>query len=160
MSYEGIILTSAASVRGVTMNRSVPVDTVLPQITYADVDEASRWLSEVFGFTEHFRYGDPDAPAGAQMHLGKAWIMLHKADEGAPANDTQHTHTLTVFVDDVDAHCARARAVGVQITEELNETTYGEYQYGAADLAGHRWLFARHARDLHPEEWGATVTGG
>ena len=50
-------------------NRSVPVDTVLPHIAYRDVAEASRWLTAAFGFTEHFRYGPPDAPSGAQMHL-------------------------------------------------------------------------------------------
>ena len=47
-------------------NRSVPVDTVLPHITYRDVAEASRWLTATFGFAEHFRYGPPDAPSGAQ----------------------------------------------------------------------------------------------
>lgn len=150
------MLTSA----GMRTNRSVPVDSVLPQIVYGDVDEASRWLSEAFGFSEHYRYGEPGSPAGAQMHLGAAWIMLHRAAEGAPPVGERHTHTLTVFVEDVDAHFDRARAAGAEITEELNETVYGEYQYGAADLAGHRWLFARHAKDVHPEEWGATVAGG
>ena len=34
---------------------------------------------------------------------------------------------------------------------------YGEFQYAAEDLDGHHWLFSRHARDLSPDEWGATV---
>jgi uncharacterized glyoxalase superfamily protein PhnB len=34
---------------------------------------------------------------------------------------------------------------------------YGELQYGAEDLDGHRWLFSRHARDVNPADWGATV---
>ena len=41
--------------------------------------------------------------------------------------------------------------------EEPHETVYGEFQYAAEDLDGHHWLFSRHARDLRPEEWGATV---
>jgi uncharacterized glyoxalase superfamily protein PhnB len=41
--------------------------------------------------------------------------------------------------------------------EDLHETVYGELQYGAFDLDGHHWLFSRHARDLRPDEWGATV---
>ena len=28
---------------------------------------------------------------------------------------------------------------------------------GAIDLDGHRWLFSRHARDVSPAEWGATI---
>ncbi|MGB2655649.1 MAG: VOC family protein, partial [Candidatus Acidiferrum sp.] len=35
---------------------------------------------------------------------------------------------------------------------------YGEFQYAAADLDGHHWLFSRHATDRSPEEWGATIT--
>jgi uncharacterized glyoxalase superfamily protein PhnB len=65
---------------------------------------------------------------------------------------------LTVFVDDVDAHYAHAKAAGATILEEPHETAYGEYQYVAADLDGHHWLFSRHARDVNPEDWGAVVS--
>lgn len=40
-------------------NRSMPVDTVLPHITYRNVAEASRWLTATFGFAEHWRAPDP-----------------------------------------------------------------------------------------------------
>ena len=29
--------------------------------------------------------------------------------------------------------------------------------YGVEDLDGHRWLFSQHARDVDPQEWGATL---
>ena len=51
-------------------NRSVPTDTVLPHITYRNVAGASDWLTAAFGFTEHYRYGPPGEPSGAQMCLG------------------------------------------------------------------------------------------
>jgi uncharacterized glyoxalase superfamily protein PhnB len=60
-------------------------------------------------------------------------------------------------VDDVDAHCERAKLAGAKIVEDLHETAYGERQYGVEDLEGHHWLFSRHARDVDPAEWGATV---
>jgi uncharacterized glyoxalase superfamily protein PhnB len=41
--------------------------------------------------------------------------------------------------------------------EDLNETCYGERQYGVEDLDGHRWLFSQHAKDASPNEWGATI---
>jgi uncharacterized glyoxalase superfamily protein PhnB len=62
-----------------------------------------------------------------------------------------------VFVADVDAHYGRSRDEGAKIVEELHETVYGERQYAAEDLEGHRWLFSQHARDLAPEDWGARV---
>jgi uncharacterized glyoxalase superfamily protein PhnB len=66
------------------------------------------------------------------------------------------TQSLTAFVDDVDAHFQNAKTAGARILEELHETEYGERQYGVEDLDGHHWLFSKHARDVSPEEWGAT----
>jgi uncharacterized glyoxalase superfamily protein PhnB len=141
-------------------NRSVPTDTVLPHIIYQDVVGALAWLTKTFGFTEHYRYGAPGGPVdGAQIHLGNAWIMLKRARSGrADAAEGGHqTQYLTVFVEDVDAHFDRAKSAGANIVEYLNETVYGERQYGVEDLEGHHWLFSQHARDLSPDEWGATM---
>ena len=140
-------------------NRFVPADIMLAHIVYRDVARALAWLSTTFGFVEHYRYGDPEAPSGAQMHLGDAWIMLGRARPGraSPAQAGCDTQSLTVFVDDVDAHIERAKLADARIVEDLHETMYGERQYGVEDLEGHHWLFSRHARDVSPEEWGATV---
>jgi uncharacterized glyoxalase superfamily protein PhnB len=144
----------------VIFNRSVPSDTLLPHVSYPDVAEAVAWLTKTFGFTEHYRYGEPGEPSGAQMRLGNAWIMINQAPPGSatPAQLGYGTQSLTIFVEDVDAHFQRAKSAGARIVEDLHETEYGERQYGAEDLAGHHWLFSRHARDVSPDEWGATVS--
>ena len=138
-------------------NRSVPADILLPHLTYQDVAKAVEWLARTFGFVEHYRYGEP--AQGAQMHLGDAWIMLNSARPGrsTPSQAGFDTQSLTIFVEDVDAHFARTKAAGAKIVEDLHETEYGERQYGVEDLDGHHWLFSRHVRDVSPEEWGATL---
>ncbi len=140
-------------------NRSVPARTVLPHVTYDDVAEAIAWLGSTFGFREHFRYGNPASPAGAQIHLGDAWVMLSQSRSGTatPASSGHRTQSLTIFVEDVDAHYQRSKLAGARIVEDLHETEYGERQYAVIDFAGHHWLFSRHARDVNPEEWGAIV---
>lgn len=139
-------------------NRSVPVSTVLPHLVYRDLSDACDWLSRVFGFKEHFRYGQP--VSGIQMFLGDAIIMISGPRERtqSPAVLGFNTQTITVIVADVNAHYAKSRQQGATIWEELHVTIYGERQYGVEDLEGHRWLFAEHARDVSPEEWGATIT--
>lgn len=137
-------------------NRTVPVDTILPHIVYQNLADAIPWLERAFGFSEHFRYGD--GPSGAQMHAGRGAIMVRQTrGEASPATLGFGTQSLTVFVDDVDGHYARAKAAGAKIVEEPHETEYGEYQYAAHDLDGHHWLFSRHARDLAPEDWGGVT---
>jgi uncharacterized glyoxalase superfamily protein PhnB len=142
-----------------TKNRSVPADTVLPHVVYQDLAAAIPWLERAFGFQEHYRYGG--GPSGAQMYAGKAVIMVRQARDGerTPREAGFGTQSLTIFVEDVDGHCARAKAAGAKIVEEPHETEYGEYQYAAEDLDEHHWLFSRHATDRAPEEWGAVVTG-
>jgi predicted enzyme related to lactoylglutathione lyase/uncharacterized glyoxalase superfamily protein PhnB len=138
-------------------NRSVPTKTILPHVHYSDVPRAIDWLTRTFGFSEHYRYGTP--VSGAQLHLGDAWIMAKLAppEEASPQILGYGTQSLTVFIDGVDEHFARSKAAGAKIVEDLHETVYGELQYGVEDHEGHHWLFSQHARDLSPEQWGATV---
>jgi predicted enzyme related to lactoylglutathione lyase/uncharacterized glyoxalase superfamily protein PhnB len=140
-------------------NRSVPADILLPHVVYQNLEEAIPWLTKTFGFIEHYHYGGPGEPiSGAQMHLGNAWIMVRRTRPGSssPTQIGCETQSLTVFVEDVDGHYQRTRAAGAKIVEDLHETEYGERQYGVVDLDGHHWLFSRHARDVSPDQWGAT----
>jgi uncharacterized glyoxalase superfamily protein PhnB len=140
-------------------NRSVPTDMPLPHLVYRDVGKAAGWLARAFGFVEHFHYGGDGKIDGAQMRLGDSWIMLHGSRPGSksPAEAGIRTQSLTIFLADVDEHFERTKAAGARIVEDLHETVYGERQYGVEDLDGHLWIFSQHARDLSPDEWGATI---
>jgi uncharacterized glyoxalase superfamily protein PhnB len=142
----------------VISNRSVPTDAVLPHVTYRDLEEAIAWLSNAFSFVEHYRYGSP--VSGAQMRAGNAWIMLRQGrhEDAIPKELGFGTQSLTVFIEDIEAHLQRTKSAGAVIVEDLHETEYGELQYGVEDLDGHHWLFSRHARDMSPEQWGASVS--
>ena len=134
---------------------------ILPHIHYSDVAAAIAWLTRVFGFTEYYRYGGSmEQPSGAQMYLGKAFFQLSRSGprSASPAGTGgRSTQSLTVFVEDVEAHFAKAKAEGARFFEEVHETVYGERQYGVFDLEGHPWLFSCHAKDLSPEDWGARI---
>ena len=50
------------------------------------------------------------------------------------------------LVEDPDAHAARARGAGARIVVEPVDRPWGDREYAAEDLEGHRWVFwARHA---------------
>ena len=98
---------------------------------------------------------DPSPPA-PRCNSG-APASLKTAGGASPAELGYGTQSLTVFVEDVEGHYARAKAAGATILETPHETEYGEFQYAALDLDGHHWVFSRHARDVGPEEWGPTL---
>ena len=62
-----------------------------------------------------------------------------------------------VGVDDLDAHCERARAHGAHILMEPEDFEYGERRYSAEDFAGHQWTFSTTLDDVAPEAWGGTL---
>ena len=65
------------------------------------------------------------------------------------------TDTTPENVDDVEAHCAQARAAGARITDEPQVHDYGEdywadRSYGCHDLEGHHWWFTQRLRSPAP----------
>jgi uncharacterized glyoxalase superfamily protein PhnB len=123
------LLLISLTITRMLKNRSVPADIILPHIEYHNLPEAIAWLTRVFGFTEHYRYG---APSGAQLFLGRAWIMVRQAEPGhsSPTQLGYGTQSLTIFVEDVDGQYRRVKESGARVVEELHETEYGERQFG------------------------------
>jgi uncharacterized glyoxalase superfamily protein PhnB len=138
-------------------NRSIPAATVVPVLTYPDVQEAVAWLSEAFGFVERVRIGENHR---AQLRFGDgAVIVADVRGDRRPPRPGESTHTVLVRIEDARAHCERARAHGARILTEPTDWEYGERQYEAEDPAGHRWLFSQTLADVAPEEWGGETVG-
>jgi uncharacterized glyoxalase superfamily protein PhnB len=138
---------------GLSMVRNPPKDTprVSPYLLYEDVDAAADWLSAAFGFREMVRLRGPDGKANhAELRTGGALVMLGNPGPGYqnPRRLGGVTQLVYVYVDDVDAHCQRARAAGARILREPADQFYGDRTYGAEDPEGHQWSFAQHVRDV------------
>jgi uncharacterized glyoxalase superfamily protein PhnB len=136
-------------------NRSIPQSTVIPVLIYPDVREAVRRLADAFGFAERVRIGEDHR---SQLSIGDGAVIIGDVrDDRVPPRAGEATHSVMVRVDDVHAHCERARANGVTILMEPTDFEYGERQYTAQDHAGHRWTFSETLRDVAPEEWGGVL---
>jgi uncharacterized glyoxalase superfamily protein PhnB len=140
----------------VRTNRSIPSAVVIPVLIYPDVRQAVAWLGSAFGFVERVRIGE-DHRSQLRVGDGGAVIVGDVRQDRVPPRPGEVTHSVTVRVEDVNAHCARARANGARILMEPTDFEYGERQYAAEDHAGHRWTFSETLRDVEPEEWGGTL---
>ena len=139
------------------MPKNPPENTprVTPYLYYQDVAAALRFLADAFGFREKLRMPGPDGKiAHAEMTLGDGLVMMGcpGAEYQNPKRLGQTTQSLYVYVDDVDAHCARAKKAGAKIVDEPEDQFYGDRRYGAEDPEGHHWFFATHTRDVAPED--------
>src|SRR6266576_4362547 len=89
---------------------------------------------------------DRSAIAHAQMKLGPGVIMLGSGKHGPGTDNPWNTvkQGVYVYVEDVDAHYARAKAAGAEIVMELEDTDYGSRGYSVRDLEGHLWSFGTY----------------
>lgn len=141
----------------------MPPSTVIPVLVYEDVGEAVEWLCDAFGFSERWRAGNHRA----QLAVGDGAVVVgeRRVAEALVGSDPtifraprrgEVSHSILVRVDDLDAHYRQARQGGARILRQPEEFAYGERQYTAEDLAGHRWTFSQSVADVAPEDWGAT----
>ena len=136
-------------------NRSIPSAVVIPVLIYPDVREAVAWLSAAFGFVERVRIGEDHR---SQLSFGDGAVIIGDVrHDRRPPRPGEVTHSVMVRVDDVDAHCARARAHGAHVLMEPTDFEYGERQYAAEDLAGHHWTFSQTLDDVAPDAWGGML---
>jgi uncharacterized glyoxalase superfamily protein PhnB len=139
----------------VKQNRSIPGSTVVPVLIYPDVREAVAWLAAAFGFAERVQIGDSHR---SQLSVGDGAVIVGDVrHDRTPPRAGEVTHSVLVRVEDVHAHCERARTHGATILMEPIDFEYGERQYSAADHAGHQWTFSQTLRDVAPEEWGGLL---
>jgi uncharacterized glyoxalase superfamily protein PhnB len=128
---------------------------IIPYLHYDDVAGALEWLAKSFGLAVHLSMpGSDGSILHAEMSFGNGMILLgpSNAEHGlrSPRSLDGVNQTLYVYVDDVDAHCRRARAAGAQILKEPVDMFWGDRMYTARDCEGHHWTFAQHVRDVAP----------
>jgi PhnB protein len=130
--------------------------TVIPMLAYEDAAAALQWLADAFGFRERTRMAGSDGRiAHAEMDVGDGVIMLATPtpDYESPRRHREHCDAarnwstvpwiidgVLIYVDDVDAHYARASKWGARILSAPEDGPPAR-RYRAEDLEGHRWMF-------------------
>jgi uncharacterized glyoxalase superfamily protein PhnB len=135
---------------------------ISPGVYYRDAARMIDWLCAAFGFEVKLKIeGEGGRIDHSELIFGDGLIMVGEelagearrfdTDRLSPLNAGCNTQNLMVYVDDVDAHHARAAAAGAQIVSEPELHDYGpEYwadrSYGCKDPEGHLWWFVQRVR--------------
>ncbi|MEP7281416.1 MAG: VOC family protein [Rubrivivax sp.] len=138
-----------------------------PRITsalyYRDAAGMIDWLCHAFGFEVRLKVeGDAGRIEHSELSFGEdGLVMVAQERAGAdrrfetaalsPLTAGGNTQGLMLYVDDLDAHCARARAAGARIVDEPALHDYGDdywadRSYGAVDPEGHLWWVSERVR--------------
>lgn len=128
---------------------------VVPMLTYADGPAAMDWLVAAFGFDEQTRWLDDDGQvAHGELRTGDGLVMVASTHPGYEGPAAHRSHCVAadawlqspyvvdgvlVYVDDIDAHHARAVAHGAPTLSGIEDGPGRLYR--TEDLEGHRWMF-------------------
>lgn len=130
---------------------------------YDDAAAAIDFLCRAFGFTVRLRVDGPEGRVvHSELEFGPDGLLMVGTSRTDPRERTLPlvsprqtgglcTGALALFVDDVDAHCERARLAGAAIEDEPTTHDYGEAYwadrtYRCTDLEGHQWWFMQRVR--------------
>lgn len=120
--------------------------TITPYLLYEDGEAAIEFATRAFGFREVHRIAGSGGGLHAELEVAQDVGRIYLGQPGGnfrnPAT-VGRTSQVYVLVDEVDAHCERAKAAGAKIIEELNDLPFGHRRYGCADPQGHEWYFAQ-----------------
>ena len=134
---------------------------------YENAASAIDWLCRAFGFEVRLKIeGEAGRIEHSELIYGEALLMICEGDATQPEKfgalprspkllGGANTQCVMLFVDEVDAHCAHARAAGARIVDEPKLHDYGEdywadRSYGAQDCDGHVWWFTQRIRNPKP----------
>lgn len=119
---------------------------IQPVLIYDDSKAAFAWLQKAFGFTSREKVVDDDGQVvHGELQLGQGVVMVTRSGGKArwvSPKSGKATGFLYVFVDDVEAHFAKAKKAGAKIVAEL-EVSYGQKRYRCLDPEGHEWCFSQ-----------------
>jgi uncharacterized glyoxalase superfamily protein PhnB len=121
------------------------------------------WLCAAFGFEVRLKVvGDGGRIEHSELTYGDGVVMVSgerigaeaarfSTDMKSPLSALCNTQGMMIYVDDVEAHCAQARAAGAKIVDEPKIHDYGEdywadKSYGAIDPEGHLWWITQRLR--------------
>jgi uncharacterized glyoxalase superfamily protein PhnB len=132
-------------------------------VFYDDASTAIDWLCRAFDFEVRLKVeGEGGRIEHSELVYGEGLIMVGTSGGRSSRPDPLPckspralgavTQALCIFVDDVDAHCERARAAGAVIHEPPTTHDYGDDYwsdrvYRAEDPEGHHWFFMQRVRE-------------
>ena len=121
---------------------------VIPMLTYDDPNVAYDWLQSAFGFepTEEPYRDDRGVINHGELRLGGTVIAISGPYDvmrtASPRSvGGKNTAFLYVYVDDVDAHHARAAAAGAEVIAAPEDAFFGDRRYRVLDCEGRVWMF-------------------
>lgn len=136
---------------------------ICPALTVRDPGKAQAFYEKAFGFTPGQSVPGPDGKImHAEVRYKDMTIMLGPEGMGQPCRTPATTKVeapmaLYVYVEDVDALCARAKQTEATVRMEPNDAFWGDRVCQLVDPDGYVWWFGTNVAEFDPAKAAAAM---
>jgi uncharacterized glyoxalase superfamily protein PhnB len=122
--------------------------TLSAAMSYRDAPAAIEWLCNALGFEKKAVYPEPGGLiAHAELTFGNGMLMLGSKRDNEFGRLMRHpdeigrgnTHCVNLIAADPDAICARVKAHGGEILQDIEDKPYGGRGFTCRDPEGYLW---------------------
>ncbi|MGX1778645.1 VOC family protein [Nocardia brasiliensis] len=119
---------------------------IIATLVYQDIAAAHDFLATAFGLKPgRIDIGDDGTAHHGEVSAGEGTIWLHRTSREfnlrSPLACGSGTASISIVVDDVDAHYEHAKAAGAEIVYGPIDQAYGFRDYSAYDPEKQLWTF-------------------
>jgi uncharacterized glyoxalase superfamily protein PhnB len=142
------------------------MNSLVPSLAVANIDESVRFYTEVLGFDVLFTLPGADGSAlHASVGRGEASVMFGRLDP-ADAHDQGALGKGVVLYctvaddEDIDAYFQRVKGAGATVAQEPTDQFWGHRDWGVADPDGYLIFVSKVTRSISAEEMQEAMLAG
>lgn len=105
-----------------------------------DLERSKRFYTQTIGWKIM-----TEAPGVAGLAFGESYFVIHSDDRGNPDHRCGGGMHVLVNVEGVDAEHARLKALGVHVSEPVNQP-WGQRTFTFWDPDGYMWVYSQPMR--------------
>lgn len=130
------------------------MQTVTPSFAVEGCAAAIEVYKKVFGAVEKSRWMDPSGKLIWHAHLaiGDSNLFVNEYNPGMSGPKGGGGESLWLYVEDADQMFERAKVAGFKVVMPMADQFWGDRVGSVMDNWGNHWTFAKHVKDLTPEE--------
>jgi PhnB protein len=142
------------------------MNSLVPSLAVANIEESVRFYTEVLGFDVLFTLPGADGSlAHASVGRGEASVMFGKLDPASAHDQGALGKGVVLYCtvdgnEDIDDYYRRVKDAGATVAQEPTDQFWGHRDWGIADPDGYLIFVSKVTRTISAEEMQETMLAG
>ena len=142
------------------------MQSIIPTLAVADIDESVRFYTEVLGFEAGFTLpGEDGKLIHASVQRGESNVMFAGLDPNTAHDQGPLGRGVTLYAtvaddEDIDAYFRRVKDAGATVVQEPTDQFWGHRDWGITDPDGYLLFISKVTREVSAESMRDAALAG